>query len=66
MKICKEIKYAVLKLLVPDLSYNQYGFTASGPIITNKLFFFINGEIERREDPGSGAFVADTDNDPIK
>ena len=52
------------ELLVPDLSYNLSGFTASGPIIPNKLFLFINGEIERREDPGSGAFVADSDNDP--
>ena len=52
------------EILVPDLSYNQSGVTVSGPIIQNKLFLFINGEIERREDPGSGAFVADTDNDP--
>ncbi|KAF0148590.1 MAG: hypothetical protein FD143_2858 [Ignavibacteria bacterium] len=37
----------------PSLVYNQTGFTASGPIIENKLFFFMNGEIERREDPGS-------------
>jgi hypothetical protein len=52
------------KLLVPDLSYNQFGFTLSGPIFQNKLFLFINGELERREDPGSGAFIADTDSDP--
>lgn len=44
----------------PDLSYNQSGFTVSGPIIENKLFFFVNGEIERREDPGTD-YVADTD-----
>ncbi len=44
----------------PTLSYNQSGFSASGPILKNKLFFFINGEIERREDPGSN-FVADRD-----
>ena len=44
----------------PDLSFNQSGVSASGPIIKNKLFFFINGEIERREDPGSN-FVADRD-----
>ncbi|PKL82889.1 MAG: TonB-dependent receptor [Ignavibacteriae bacterium HGW-Ignavibacteriae-3] len=37
----------------PSLSYNQSGFTASGPIIENKLFIFMNGEVERREDPGS-------------
>ena len=37
----------------PDLSFNQSGLTFSGPIIKNKLFFFINGEIERRDDPGT-------------
>lgn len=52
------------EILVPDFSYNQYGVSLSGPIIKNKLFFFVNGEIELREDPGSGAFTADTDGDP--
>lgn len=37
----------------PSLSFSQSGFTASGPIIPNKLFVFMNAEIERREDPGS-------------
>ena len=37
----------------PSLSYNQSGFTASGPLVENKLFLFLNGEIERRKDPGS-------------
>ncbi|MGH2567884.1 MAG: TonB-dependent receptor, partial [Bacteroidota bacterium] len=41
----------------PDLSFNQSGFTVSGPIIENKLFFFMNGELERRDDPGSN-FIA--------
>jgi hypothetical protein len=41
----------------PDLSFNQSGFTVSGPLIVDKLFFFVNGEIDRREDPGSN-FVA--------
>lgn len=41
----------------PDLSFNQSGFTVSGPIVENKLFFFINGELERRDDPGTN-FVA--------
>lgn len=45
----------------PDLAYNQSGFTFSGPIIPNKLFFFINGELERRDDPGTN-FVANRDN----
>lgn len=44
----------------PDLSFIQSGFTFSGPIVRNKLFFFLNGELERRDDPGSN-FVADRD-----
>jgi hypothetical protein len=41
----------------PSLKYNQSGASFSGPIIRDKLFFFINGEIERTEDPGSN-FIA--------
>lgn len=41
----------------PDLSFNQSGVSVSGPIIENTLFFFLNAEQERREDPGSN-FVA--------
>ena len=42
----------------PELLFYQSGFSVSGPIIQNKLFFFFNGEIERREDPGTN-FTAD-------
>ncbi len=41
----------------PDLTFNQSGLTFSGPIVRNKLFFFVNGELERRDDPGTN-FVA--------
>ena len=41
----------------PSLAYNQTGFSLSGPIMRNKLFFFINAELERRDDPGTN-FVA--------
>ncbi len=45
----------------------QYGATLSGPIIKNKLFFIINGEITRRQeptfynagDPGAAISIAD-------
>lgn len=37
----------------PELSFSQYGLSLGGPLIQNKLFFFVNGEIERREDPGT-------------
>lgn len=45
----------------PDLAFNQSGFTLSGPIIKDKVFFFVNGELERRDDPGTN-FVANRDN----
>jgi hypothetical protein len=43
----------------PDLKYIQSGISFSGPIIRDKLFFFVNGELERTDDPGSD-FVAST------
>lgn len=36
---------------VTDFSNRSYGVSLSGPIIKNKLFLFVNGEIERRETP---------------
>ncbi|HEY0810088.1 MAG TPA: hypothetical protein VGD49_07990, partial [Longimicrobiales bacterium] len=41
----------------PDLGFTQAGFTLSGPIKTDKWFFFANAELERRDDPGTN-FVA--------
>ena len=32
-------------------TYNQKGFSVGGPIIKNKLFLFINGEMDRKESP---------------
>lgn len=46
----------------PDLSYYQSGFALGGPIVKDKVFFFVNGEIERRDDPGSN-FVANRSGD---
>lgn len=44
----------------PDLSFLQSGIRFSGPIIRDKMFFFLNAELERRDDPGTN-FVADRD-----
>jgi len=41
----------------PDLTYNQSGISVSGPLIEDRLFYYVNGEIERTKDPGSN-FVA--------
>jgi len=43
----------------PSLSYLQAGASFSGPLSRDKLFFFVNGEIERTDNPGSD-FVACT------
>lgn len=44
-------------VVTDDFSVQQYGFRLGGPIIKNKLFFFISAESERRSDPNS-PFVA--------
>ena len=36
-----------------DFSVRQTGFRLGGPIIKNKLFFFVNAEMERRTDPAT-------------
>ena len=43
----------------PSLSYIQSGFGFGGPLKRNRLFFYLNAEVERTEDPGSD-FVAST------
>ena len=40
----------------PTQSSKVYGASVGGPIIKNKLFFFINGEIEKRELPSGITF----------
>jgi hypothetical protein len=37
----------------PDLTFIQSGFSLSGPLIRDKLFFFVNAELERTDDPGT-------------
>jgi len=48
-------------IFVPELAQLQAGFSLGGALVKDKLFFFANFEIERREDLGSN-FVASRPN----
>ncbi|GAB5537053.1 MAG: TonB-dependent receptor [Rubricoccaceae bacterium] len=47
---------------LPEFSNNRYGFRLGGPIVQDKLFFFVNGEILRAETPApfSRAYAGDS------
>lgn len=49
---------------VSEFSNHQYGASLSGSIIKNKLFFFINGEIDRQDRPINWR-ARETPNDPV-
>ncbi|MBD2766446.1 TonB-dependent receptor [Hymenobacter sp. BT664] len=51
-------KVADVKSDYPKFNLNNIGFRVGGPIIKDKLFFFINGESERRNDPPTNNFTA--------
>ncbi len=40
-----------------DLDQKQFGFRLGGPIVKDKIFFFVNAELDRRTDPGSTFFA---------
>ncbi|WP_221766229.1 TonB-dependent receptor [Hymenobacter metallilatus] len=48
----------------PKFNLHNEGFRVGGPIIKDKLFFFVNGERERRNDPPNGNFTATRDGVP--
>ena len=41
-----------------DFFHYQHGFRLGGPLVKDKLFFFVNGEMVRREEPVSGFMAA--------
>ncbi|UYZ61384.1 TonB-dependent receptor [Hymenobacter weizhouensis] len=46
------------EVAITDFRLQNYGFRVGGPVIKDKVFFFLNGERERRTDPPSGNFIA--------
>ncbi len=53
-----------LRTKVDDFSANTYGFRLGGPIVKNKIFFFINAELQRDQTPQPFDFInyeGDTD-----
>ncbi|WP_243406341.1 TonB-dependent receptor [Siphonobacter curvatus] len=45
------------KIAINQFNKSVYGFRLGGPIIKDKLFFFVNAELEKRVDPGT-SFLA--------
>ena len=43
----------------PDLGFVQAGASFSGALIRDKLFFYVNGELERTDDPGTNFAASD-------
>lgn len=48
------------EIFVPDLRQFQTGFAIGGPLVKDKIFFFANLELERRQDLGSNFVAAAT------
>jgi outer membrane receptor protein involved in Fe transport len=44
-----------------DYSQQQYGATVGGPILRDKLFFFISGEAQKLQTPATGSYVGASD-----
>jgi hypothetical protein len=52
------------KLTVSESSKKVYGVNLGGPIIKNKLFFFVSGEMEKSLTPGNTLLAMDAGRDP--
>ncbi|GAA4313805.1 carboxypeptidase regulatory-like domain-containing protein [Mucilaginibacter gynuensis] len=54
------LKAGNTEVVKPTFTFNNRGIAVGGPIVKNKLFFFLNGEQERFEQPAT-SFVASRD-----
>lgn len=52
------LKVGGSKIPKQDFNFNNRGFTIGGPIIKNKLFFFISGEQERASTPATSRIAS--------
>jgi outer membrane receptor protein involved in Fe transport len=43
-----------------DFTQQQYGFSVGGPIVKDKVFFFLNPEFQRTQTPASGPYIGST------
>ncbi len=51
-------KVGPVEQAIPNFNLYNIGFRFGGPIVKDKLFFFVNAERERRNDPPTGNYAA--------
>ena len=44
---------------IQEFQQTQYGFSLGGPIVRDRVLFFVNPEIQRRDTPAGGTFFGD-------
>ena len=52
------------ELTINESERQVYGFTLGGPIVKNKLFFFVSGELENNLTPGNTLLAGGPNRDP--